>query len=198
MKNSTPRESFLKKKIQEEPEVYFRHPRLATVYARQAGFDILNFLETGSSGTSLMGSLGNYLPRLDPDNPAEYRNKVALIGNAKDLIEQMPATERESGANFYGSSAKTQLTLYAASYPVMYMRQFTVLGDDGTVDLGTLETMTVDDVENILVSLTDAAVKSSAVDEVLGSQIQNVIGSVSGSDSAESRTKMIEFLKSNN
>ncbi len=126
-------ETLLVQLIADHPTEYFRYPRLATAYAAQAGFDIVNFGRSNDSTSSgsISDSISKFLPVATRDNRAEFAIYVDNMGLARDILLAMPEAERTKGNSFYGSSAELQLVIYRSSYSLMLLNKFTIPPADG-------------------------------------------------------------------
>lgn len=180
--------------LEEEPESYENFPYLATAYAGLAGFELIeavkSSLNSGGS-TSLLDVMGTFLPA-DPTP-----EQIEAMGLAKATLMSMPAELRDKANDTisYASGAGLQLEFYQAAYAIMYLNQFTVPTDTGSLDPARLEQMSDQDVDIILGSLEEvAAAGGSGVPEGAAS----VLAKVDAQEGGSRREKLMKYIKPSN
>ncbi len=175
--------------IEAEPEEYERYRYLAAAYAASAGFDIIEVAkgDIGGSSGSLLDALGSFLPA-DP-TPEQLVN-MAL---AKDTLLSIP-TEYRSKDNTevaYASGAAAQLEFYQSAYSIMYINRFAQVTPEGNLDPARLETMTDEDVSNILNNFSQVAATGG---EGVPAAAQNVLNQIDQQEGATQKEKLINYL----
>lgn len=194
--------SLLEALIEAHPLEYFRYPRLASVYASLAGFDLTDISSFGGGGgsggdDSFLGSVGRFLPTPEADDLDGFSQKVDLMGQAKEILMDMPAAHRTKGSEyFYAASAELQLTLYSSAFSVMYMNQFAIPSTDGSgdIDPDRLRDITAEDAVIILQSLADAADSSDESPENAAA-IREALAEIESQEGENDREKIIAFLE---
>ena len=179
--------------IQNEPKVYFRYPRLAAVYAVQAGFSLLNTDITNLNGTGF-ALLTQVFPAPKGKSRSAFQKQIAKMKAAKDLLLLMPLAQRTSGKTPYGASAQFQLTIYLTAFAAMTINQF--FSADGQVDLALLETLSAADAVNILESLLLAAQVSAQISPQLSPKVQGVVDEINQAGGDNEQQKIQAYIQS--
>ena len=194
--NLTKAQTLLEKLIEENPTDWFRYPRLAAVYARQGGFDLINIIDIKGGGGGFLGVVGEFLPTPNPDDITSYVALVEKVGLAKDTLLLMPSTERIPGDTLYGASAEIQLTLYQTAYSIMFMNQFALPSSDGSGDLDPerLEEMTPEDAAVILDNLAQASRNSEQSDPETAAKIDAALEEIDAFPGADNKEKIVNYL----
>lgn len=190
--------TLLEKLIVDNPNEYFRYPRLAAVYAAQAGFDLLSAASLDSNDdngqSDFLDSVGKFLPSPLNYSKQEYQTYIEKMNKAKQTLLLMPSDHRQKGEKFYGSGAQFQLTLYSSALSVMLLNQFAPTGDTA-LDEKRLEEMTVDDAVQIITSLKDAALNSAATNPQISEKINSVLAKVDEKEGASDEEKLRAYLE---
>ncbi len=186
-------QTLLENLIHSEPTSYFRYPRLAAVYAIQAGFILLDADITKISGTGF-STLTHLFPSPKGESRSAFQKKMAKMNAAKTLLLQMPEVERTSGKTSYGASAQFQLTVYLTAFAAMTLNQF--FSADGQVDPTLLQTLSAEDAVNILGSLVQAAQASGKISPTLTPKIQEVLDEIDQANGESSQQKIQDFIQS--
>ena len=187
-------ETILERLIGEEPRQYFRYPRLAAVYARQAGFDLLTATSAGSQGGDFLDQVAVFLPDPKVVPSAAYDGFVDKMEQAKQTLQAMPGAERIAGEKFYGASASFQLTLYSSALSVMLLNKFTPSGD-ALADQQRLESLTIEDAAEIISSLKDAAVTSAQDDPEVSAKINGILAEVDQQEGDDDQERLRSYLE---
>jgi hypothetical protein len=179
-----------KKLVEGDPENYERYRFLAAAYAAAAGFDIIEAAKSTSSGGesgSLIDSLGQFLPA---DPSADQMEWMRL---SKETLLSIPSEFRSKDNTevSYAAGAATQLEFYQSSYAIMYINQFAKFSDSGSLDPSRLESMTDEDVENILSNFTQVASTGGAG---VPAASQAILTSIEAKEGATQREKLINYL----
>jgi len=179
-----------KELVEGDPENYERYRFLAAAYAAAAGFDIIEAAKSNVSGGesgSLINSLGQFLPA---DPSADQMEWMRL---SKDTLLSMPAEFRskDNAEIDYAAGAATQLEFYQSSYAIMYINQFAKVSESGSLDPSRLESMTDQDVENILSNFSQVA---STGGEGVPAAAQAILASIEAKEGSTQREKLINYL----
>ncbi|MDQ3234580.1 MAG: hypothetical protein M3Q07_22480 [Pseudobdellovibrionaceae bacterium] len=181
-----------KELIEAEPESYERYRYLSAAYAAAAGFDIIEVAKSDVSGASgsLLDALGTFLPA---DPSAE---QLESIGLAKDILLSIPAELRSKDNTEveYASGAATQLEFYQSAYSIMYINRFAQVTPTGTLDPERLESMTDEDVTNILANFSQVAATGG---EGVPAAAEKVLVQIDQQEGATQKEKLINFLNAN-
>ncbi|WP_141731777.1 hypothetical protein [Oligoflexus tunisiensis] len=177
--------------IAAEPEVYERYRYLAAAYAASAGFDIIEVAkgDVGGSG-SLLDAMGSFLPA---DPTTEQLERMAL---AKDTLLSIPADLRSKDNTevAYASGAAVQLEFYQSAYSIMYINRFAQVTPSGSLDPERLESMTDEDVTNILENFSQVAATGG---EGVPAAAQKVLTQIDEQEGATQKEKLINYLNAN-
>jgi hypothetical protein len=177
--------------IEAEPENYVRYRYLGAAYAASAGFDIIDVAKSDMGGSgSLLDVLGNFIPA-DPST-----EQLERMGLAKDTLLSIPADLRSKDNTevAYASGAAVQLEFYQSAYGVMYINRFAQITPEGSLDPSRLETMTDEDVSNILSNFSEVA---AAGGEGVPAAAQTVLNQIDQQEGATQKEKLISFLNAN-
>ena len=191
-------QTILETLIAEEPEVYIRYPRLATVYALQGGVDLLEIAQSqsegGGGGGGGLGDIGAYLPEPDPNDMASYEAKVVKIGLAKDTLLRVPEVDLNE------LKAKFQLSIYQSAYSVMYMNQFVLPKAPGSDEISeeSIENLTPEAAVEIISNLRDSRVNIADEDPEAAAKIDAVLIEIDSQEGGTDEEKLQEFLKQQN
>jgi hypothetical protein len=180
-----------KELIEAEPEVYERYRFLAAAYAASAGFDIIEVAKSDVGGSgSLLDALGSFIPA-DP-TPEQLEH----MGLAKDTLMSIPAELRSKDNTevAYASGAAVQLEFYQSAYSIMYINRFAQITPEGTLDPSRLETMTDEDVTNILNNFSEVAASGG---EGVPEAAQKVLNQIDQQEGATQKEKLVNFLNAN-
>ncbi len=174
--------------IEEDPENYPLYRYLASAYASSAGFDIIEAIKgTSSGGGSLLDTLGKFVPS-DPS-----ADQIEEMRAAKEAILTMPIEHRSKDSTEfdYASGAAMQLEFYQAAYSIMYINKFAQVNATGTLDQERLQSMTDEDVDQILNNLTDVAANGSTG---VPAAAQSVLAKVDAEEGESRRDRLISYL----
>jgi hypothetical protein len=177
-----------KELVEAEPEVYVRYRYLAAAYAAAAGFDILSVAKSNVGGSgSLLDALGSFLPA-DPTT-----EELERMGLAKDTLLSIPAEYRskDNSEVAYASGAAVQLEFYQSAYGIMYINRFAQVTPEGNLDPSRLDSMTDDDVSNILNNFSQVA---AAGGEGVPAAAQTVLNQIDQQEGATQKEKLINYL----
>ena len=198
-------QAILEPLIAAHPLDYFRYPRLAAAYALQASVDVLTIATSNqggsdsesSSGGSPLQSIGKFLPTATRENLPEYKVKVGLLNQAKNLLLSIPDEVRGDASIAYSGSAAFQLLLYQLSYSIMFMNQFTIpiSTDSKALDPSILASMTTEDATNILSNLSDALDVAGAISPENSEKIKDVLSTLNTQDGQDNREKLMNYLQ---
>jgi hypothetical protein len=180
-----------KELVEAEPEVYVRYRYLAAAYAAAAGFDILSVAKSNVGGSgSLLDALGSFLPA-DPTT-----EELERMGLAKDTLLSIPAEYRSKDNTevAYASGAAVQLEFYQSAYGIMYINRFAQVTPEGGLDPSRLESMTDDDVTNILTNFSQVAATGG---EGVPAAAQTVLNQIDQQEGATQKEKLINYLNAN-
>jgi hypothetical protein len=181
-----------KELIEAEPEAYERYRYLAAAYASSAGFDIIDVAkgDPGGGSGSLLDALGGFLPA---DPSTEQLESMAL---AKDTLLAIPAELRSKDNTevAYASGAAVQLEFYQSAYTIMYINRFAQVTPEGQLDPARLESMSDDDVSNILNNFSQVAATGG---EGVPAAAQNVLNQIDQQEGETQREKLINYLNAN-
>lgn len=181
-----------KELIEAEPEEYERYRYLAAAYAASAGFDIIEVAkgDIGGGSGSLLDALGSFLPA---DPTPEQLERMAL---AKDTLISIPADFRskDNAEVAYASGAAAQLEFYQSAYSIMYINRFAQVTPEGNLDPARLESMTDEDVSNILNNFSQVAATGG---EGVPAAAQNVLNQIDQQEGATQKEKLINYLNAN-
>jgi tetratricopeptide (TPR) repeat protein len=175
--------------VEGEPEEYERYRYLAAAYAASAGFDIIEVAkgDMGGGSGSLLDTLGSFLPA---DPTPEQLERMEL---AKDTLLAIPAELRSKDNTevAYSSGAAVQLEFYQSAYTIMYINRFAQVTPEGQLDPARLESMSDEDVTNILSNFSQVA---AAGGEGVPAAAQNVLSQIDQQEGATQREKLINYL----
>jgi len=181
-----------KELIEAEPEEYERYRFLAAAYASSAGFDIIEVAkgDVGGGSGSLLDALGSFLPS-DPTT-----EQLEHMGLAKDTLLSIPADLRSKDNTdvAYASGAAVQLEFYQSAYSIMYINRFAQATPTGELDPTRLESMTDEDVSNILNNFSQVAATGG---EGVPAAAQNVLNQIDQQEGATQKEKLISYLNAN-
>lgn len=180
-----------KELIEAEPETYVRYRYLAAAYAASAGFDIIEVAKSDIGGSgSLLDALGSFIPA-DPST-----EQLEHMGLAKDTLMSIPAELRSKDNTevAYASGAAVQLEFYQSAYSIMYINRFAQVTPEGTLDPARLETMTDEDVSNILNNFSEVAASGG---EGVPAAAQTVLNQIDQQEGATQKEKLVNFLNAN-
>lgn len=175
------------------PENYENYRFLATAYAEEGGFDIVEAI----SGT-LSESSGNMLDSLSAFLPADpTAEQVASLGLAKDTLLLLPAEHRsfEHPEIETSSSAAQQLQFYQSAYSLIYLKQFTQVTETGALDPARLEEMTDADVDNILNNFE--AIAEAEGGGAVAEGVEEFISQLDAAPGGTRREKLLAYLDAN-
>lgn len=177
-----------KELVEADPENYELYRYLAAAYAALAGFDIIEVAKSdpGASG-SLLDTLGSFLPA-DPTT-----EQLEAIGLAKDTLLSIPAELRSKDNTEveYASGAAVQLEFYQTAYSIMYINRFAKVTPTGELDPEALESMTDEDVTNILNNFAQVAATGG---EGVPAAAQAVLQQIQQQEGVTDKEKLINFL----
>lgn len=180
--------------ILQDPSSYFRYPRLAAVYAKQAGFDILSAASASSGGGDFLDQISSFLPVPDLFAKDVYGEFIKKMTAAKQTLEKMPFEERQQGFKFYGTSASFQLTLYSSALSIMILNQFRPKGTP-EADAAKIASMTVEDAVQIISSLKDAAINSQTSDPEAAEKINSFLQKLDEQPGSSEQEKLKSYLE---
>ncbi len=172
------------------PEEYERYRLLAAAYAAFAGFDIIEAAKSNVSGGgsgSLIDTLGSFLPA-DP-SPEE----LDAMKLSKETLLSIPAEYRSKDNTevAYASGAATQLEFYQSAYAIMYLNRFASTTATGSLDPAKLDSMTDEDVSNILNNFSEVAASGGAG---VPAAAQAVLASIDTQEGATQKEKLVNYL----
>lgn len=188
-------QAILEKLIAEQPTEYFRYPRLASIYAEQGGFDLLQAATIQTGGGDIVESISLILPDPKISEDAEYDGYIGKLQQAKELLLAIPDDKRAMNAEFYSNAAQIQLTLYSSALSVMVLNKFTPPTPDQTANV---EDLTAEDAVLIIGSLRDAAKSSETTNPEVSSQINQVLSQIDSFEGETDEEKLAAFIASRN
>lgn len=177
------------------PEDYESYRFLATAYAEQGGFDILaaisGTLSEAATGGNLLDQLGNFLPESPSDE------QVGSLGLAAETLMRLPPERRsyENPEIETSSSAAQQLQFYQAAYSLSYIKKFAQVTEAGSLDPSRLQTMTDQDVDNILNNFE--AIAETAGGGVVSESVGELISQLDAAPGGTRREKLLAYLEAN-
>lgn len=178
--------------VESKPADYQNYRFLSAAYAELGGFDILKAVggTIGSAGqsTSLLDSLSKFLPS-DPTD-----EQIAALKSASEILNTLPVEQRsyEHPEVATASSAAQQLQFYQAAYSVIYINKFAKLTAAGTLDPSKLETMTEEDVNNILGNFE--AIAATAGGGAIAASADDLIKQLDSAPGETRRDKLLNYL----
>lgn len=178
------------------PDDFSLHPLLAAAYARQAGIDLFNLIEsvsTGGGGGS-SSALSAFLPVYADHSPEEYDILLASLNAAVTILMGIPEEYSAAADSSYRGSIEFQKTLYASSYAVMTLNKFLVpdLNNPGEWDPERLQSMTPAEVNAIIGSLETAA---AAADNPMSPQVNEMLEKIDSEDGSTTRDRLISYAQ---
>jgi hypothetical protein len=190
----------LEKLVLDQKQEFFRYPRLACAYAGQAGFNLFAVVSKQLMGgeqsdeTSLAAKLGTFLPKPGDDTKAGYLVRIGKMDQAKQILMEMPANQREESEDFfYGYSAKLQLSLYSSASSLMRLMRFAPEGKNPTLDQKKLQEMTPEEALDILRSLRDTS-QNFGQNPVVGQKIDEILSAIDREQGLDDRERLKNFL----
>ena len=175
------------------PEDYESYRFLATAYAEQGGFDIVEAI----LGT-LSESSSNPLDNLSKFLPAEpTAEQIESLGLAKDTLLLLPVEHRSFGHPEIAtsSSAAQQLQFYQSAYSLIYLKQFTQVTETGSLDPARLEEMTDADVDTILNNFE--AIAETEGGGAVAEGVEEFISQLDAAPGGTRREKLLAYLEAN-
>ncbi len=182
-----------KEVVAADPSDYESHRFLSAAYAGLGGFDLLKAISgtLTSSSTNILDSLSNFLP----ESPST--EQIEALGSAKDTLLLLPEEYRsfEHPEISTSSSAAQQLQFYQTAYSLSYLKQFTQVTETGSLDPSRLETMTDEDVDNILNNFEAIATMSGG--GVVSQGVEAFIETLDATPGGTRREKLLAYLEAN-
>lgn len=180
-----------KEVVANDPVDYESYRFLAASYAEAGGFDIARAI-TGSisaSGTDVMDTLSGFLPEAPTDE------QIESIRLATETLLLLPEDYRsyEHPEIETSSSAAQQLQFYQTAYSLIYLRKFTQVTDTGSLDPDKLESMTDEDVDNILNNLE--AIAATQGGGVVTEGVEAFISQLDAAPGGTRREKLLAYLE---
>lgn len=176
--------------IEAEPTNYEAYRFQSAAYAEQGGFDILKAV-TGTldaSSSSLLDTISKFLPT-DPS-----QEQINSIKASTEVLLRLPPEQRshEHPEIIGSSSGAQQLEFYQTAYSVIYINKFAKVTDAGTLDPSRLETMTDEDVDNILDNFEAIATASGS--GVIAEAAEDFISQLDATPGETRRDKLLNYL----
>ncbi len=127
------------------------------------------------------------------DPTPEQLERMAL---AKDTLISIPADFRskDNAEVAYASGAAAQLEFYQSAYSIMYINRFAQVTPEGNLDPARLESMTDEDVSNILNNFSQVAATGG---EGVPAAAQHVLNQIDQQEGATQKEKLINYLNAN-
>lgn len=185
--------------IEEYPEKYALHTQLAAAHAARANIAILDLALNGMSvsGDNLQEQLKDFLPNAKTVGVPVYAEYLGDIRQSLAVLKLIPEQLRDAtSSEAYAKSAQIQLALYSAVYSVMYLNQFVVTNDDGSLDLEKLATMSEEDALAIITSLADAGqLQSAAGSSAMTANINATLAAIDAQPGASRKEKLQNYVQ---
>lgn len=181
--------------VESKPDDYENYRFLAAAYAELGGFDILKAvsgtLGNAAEGSSLLESISEFLP----SNPTD--EQIAALKSSTAALSALPVEQRsyEHPEIPTSSSAAQQLEFYQAAYSVIYINKFAKVTEGGALDPAQLETMTEEDVNNILDNFE--AIAATAGGGVIAEGAEELIAQLDSAPGETRRDKLLNYLATN-
>lgn len=180
--------------LEEDPEDYESYRFLAAAYASAGGFDVFTAIQgtlegaADGEGNSPLQALGDFVPA-DPTDEQIENLRLAVA-----TIERLPAEYRryEDTEIETASSAAQQLEFYQTAYSLTSINKFAKVTEEGSIDPEQLETMTAEDVDDILGSFESIAASGS--DSVMGEAAADILAQIDAAPGESRRDKLIDYL----
>jgi tetratricopeptide (TPR) repeat protein len=173
-----------------EPDNYEAYRFLSAAYAEEGGFDLLKAVTAtlDANSSSLLDTISKFLPT----DPTEHQ--INSIQAATETLMRLPAEQRshEHPEISGSSSGAQQLEFYQTAYSVIYINKFAKITDQGTLDPSRLETMTDEDVDNILENFESIATESGS--GVISEAAEEFISQLDATPGETRRDKLLNYL----
>lgn len=186
--------SLYKSLVENKPTDYENYRFLSAAYAELGGFDILKAVagtiaNAGKGGSSsLLDSISKFLPS-DPTD-----EQIAALKSATEVLTSLPVEQRsyEHPEVPTSSSGAQQLEFYQAAYSLIYINKFTKVTDAGSLDPSKLESMTEEDVNNILDNF--GAIAATAGGGAIAEGADALIRQLESAPGETRRDKLLNYL----
>jgi hypothetical protein len=183
--------------VEAEPDEYKRRPLLAAAYAKRAGFDIFNIVNTDFAGDGLLSAMSTFLPTPAAMSLTEYDAALADMFEAIAVLAAMPADVMAASAtDKYGASAVLQVTLYRSAYSIMYLNKFAISATTGTFDPSQLATMSQEDALVIVENLAAAAeVDAGEGGTSLQDRLREAVAKIESEGGTSDRDRLLAYTQ---
>lgn len=181
----------------DDAERYRHRPLLAAAYAMRAGFNVREGIKAQFGGSkTLLEAVTGFLPSPADPPPQGYDAALDDMERSTTALKDIPVGFRdETSDTEYAPSVAIQLTLYQACFAFMLVNKFAISATSGTYDPAQLQSMSEEDADRILATLTDASQIPGVTDPKLQEKINNALADIDGQDGASRSEKLKAFLE---